>query len=168
MIEEVSFKSAEKQRKVASLFILLSVGLPFLALVLDPVKSVELALTGLVILVTLLAAVFFLAWFFISYGNLTPLKGSPKHSQSFVCWIWFIPVASLWMPISAMNELWYSADQSAGTANGKIPPILWTWWLCWILSPLLRQLAKLLGEINGSSGNGPFITLVGISITSSL
>jgi hypothetical protein len=157
MLENTPFKSAQKQRKLASLFVLINLSVVCLQLPLSLahqfVSESDQTMALLVgayscafIISALLPAIFVLAWFYNSYSNLIALGKTPKHPLKSVTWIWFMPVTSLWKPFLAMKELWFSDRNDINLAVAKSPAILWVWWLCWLLSGVVAELVSNFGE----------------------
>jgi hypothetical protein len=157
MPENTPFKSAQKQRKLASVFVLINLSIVCLQLPLSLAHQLmsesDQTMALLVgtyscafIISALLPAIFVLAWFYNSYSNLIALGKTPKHPIKSVSWIWFIPVSSLWQPFQAMKELWYSDRNDINLAVTKSPAILWVWWLSWILSGVVAEVVSMFGE----------------------
>ena len=78
-------------------------------------------------------------------GGVRGLRFTPGWAAGW----WFVPFANLWMPFSAMRELWKASDPSAdddALMALRTWPVLGLWWAAWlagnILAPNLFALAN--------------------------
>lgn len=63
-------------------------------------------LGGLQLVVTLLAFVAFVQWFYRAYQNVHRLpRARPDYRPSMAAWCWFIPVINPWYPYKIMVEI---------------------------------------------------------------
>lgn len=63
-------------------------------------------LSGIQLVIVLMAFVAFVQWFYRAYGNAHRLpRAKPAYSPSIAVWCWFIPVINLWYPYRIMVEI---------------------------------------------------------------
>ena len=76
-------------------------------------------------------------WIYRAHANLetADLPGLEYSPGWSVGWF-FVPIAALWKPFSAMRELWNASHGAVGDYSDNAPALLWTWWLGWIFSNL--------------------------------
>ena len=72
-------------------------------------------------------------WIYRAHANLqaADLPGLEYTAGWSVGWF-FIPIASLWKPFSAMRELWNASHGAIGDYSANAPGLLWIWWLSWL------------------------------------
>jgi len=102
-----------------------------------------------------------LVWFRKAYNNLLWLHGSCRN-LSRVVWPWFVPIVSMYLPYKLMKELrpyppTLHDDRAARIApNPTLPSrpisarpisarLLLSWWLLWVVCPLLSLLGPFFG-----------------------
>jgi len=99
-----------------------------------------------------ITAALFLVWLRRAHLNLTALGAQDRRfSSDWAIGWWFVPVAFWWMPYRVVAEIWQS---STGIAPAKTsfesrpsprhPAVLVFWWVTWVLSTVLINLASLL------------------------
>jgi hypothetical protein len=103
------------------------------------------ALTQTVSIANLVAAIVsfvaFLYWLYVHSRNAHALNASPlRFSPGWSVGCFFVPIANLWKPYQAMNELWAASDpdrsvQPANMAPG--PAVIKIWWAATVVSGFL-------------------------------
>ena len=76
----------------------------------------------------------FLMWIYRASKNLSALGGSKqKFSPDWAVLLWFIPIASLWVPYKVTKEIWVESHPE------RTLPQAWfkVWWATWIVSTVL-------------------------------
>jgi len=101
-----------------------------------------IGLAGLGLLITLIASVILVGvWIHRAASNLRPLgRYGMSFSPASCVGSFFIPVASLWMPLQGMREIWRASDPNANQAEwifAPTSPLLSVWWAAWISSQLV-------------------------------
>ena len=59
-----------------------------------------------------------------------------------------IPIASLWMPLKAVAQIWRAGG--AGDPNEPLPGVFYLWWLSWIATNILGQASWRVGGLQPS------------------
>jgi hypothetical protein len=89
----------------------------------------------------LLTSVLFLRWIYFSNANAHALKANGMQFTPLWSILWyFVPIAHLWKPYQAMNEIWKCSENPHQWTLIKTDSILHWWWFLWILSLLADQL----------------------------
>lgn len=75
----------------------------------------------------------FLAWFYRMHQNLPALGAPSSCGPGFAVVCWFIPLAGLWLPCKATEELWCSSDGEPSDDPDAPSPrrglgLVWAWW----------------------------------------
>lgn len=102
-----------------------------------------LPLVGLVV-AAIGAIVVFLMWVHAASKNLRVLyPDAPfEYSPGWAVGWWFVPIANLWKPYNAMQEIWsYSRPRSDTSSEVKTPAPLSTWWGFWVIAVILDRVA---------------------------
>ena len=96
----------------------------------------------LVLLIYIVAAVFFCRWVYVSNKTVRELGASGlRHSPAMAVGSFFIPFANLVWPYEAMSDLWRaSIDVNTWQQNRKSLALPF-WWAFWILNGALGYLA---------------------------
>jgi hypothetical protein len=110
------------------------------------------ALAGLAQLVAILvAAVFFIRWFYLVHSNLRQLSDEPtKYSTQWTIWGFFVPLLNLIRPQQVMREVWamshraWNGDPSR-VADRQQPKDRVNLWWGWFLSTCI--LGNVVGRI---------------------
>jgi hypothetical protein len=93
------------------------------------------ALVQLVVL--LIGAAIFIAWFQRGYTNLAVLSRSkPRWSRGWAIGGWFIPLVSLVIPKQIANDLW-----RAGEAGARVPGFVHWWWALFLVASAASRFA---------------------------
>lgn len=110
-------------------------------------KAVELnssrqAYVGILQMITaLLTSILFLRWIYFSNANAHALKANGMQFTPLWSIVWyFVPIAHLWKPYQAMNEIWKCSENPHQWKSIKTDSILHWWWSLWILSFLADHL----------------------------
>jgi hypothetical protein len=114
-----------------------------------PYESILLAsdgLSGLVglgqWLIGLAAFVVFLTWLYRLNKNLRTLSGEQlKITPGWAVGWFFIPVACLWMPYSAVKEVWQVSHRGTGRGSALVG---W-WWAAYLVNSVAMQVANAVG-----------------------
>jgi hypothetical protein len=94
---------------------------------------------------TVTAAVF-LGWFHRSYRNLAALGAQGRQlSPAWAVGWWFVPIACLWKPHGATQEMWRAGDPAAVRPSNLIR----LWWAAWLVSLVLFNVAAFSGVDTG-------------------
>lgn len=85
-----------------------------------------------------IAAPFFILWFYLAYRNLSRLVHT-QHHKSWAVIGWLIPLANLFMPGSIMSDLVYNSPsrRRAGAINPILPN---AWWFLYLLPNVVTPL----------------------------
>jgi hypothetical protein len=113
----------------------------------DLAAALLVALSALAMLGTLFAgALFVLLWIHRASMNLRGLGRFGMRNSPGACIAgFFIPIASLWMPLSAMTEIWRASDPDRveGTWLGsKATPLLGVWWVSWVITCVMDVFSR--------------------------
>ena len=108
----------------------------------------QLALSFLLIVVSICNMVLFFMWFRRAYYNLRLIKGKTRYAVGWAVGAWFIPVVHLFMPYQIMNELFRDTKQLLLDANlsnvAKLPKnwvgLWWTLSISYIIATVVLQL----------------------------
>jgi hypothetical protein len=99
------------------------------------------------VVVYLIGAMIFIAWFYRAYGNLPALGvPHPRHGRGWAIGSWFVPIANLFLPKQLANDVWRSGDPglSPGDPGWQAAPVAalvnW-WWALWLLGGMTATLA---------------------------
>ena len=109
-----------------------------------------IALVRLIVWVATASA--FLAWFYRSHRNLTPLRASPiKYGSGWTIGGFFVPFLNLVRPMQVMREVWHGSnpatfdpDPSGGPSfgpNEATPALVGWWWGLFLVSGLVDNVA---------------------------
>lgn len=90
-------------------------------------------------LIGLAAFVVFLLWLYRLNKNLRALSGEQlKITPGWAVGWFFIPVASLWMPYSAVKEVWQVSHRGTGRGSAFVG---W-WWAAYLVNSVAMQVAN--------------------------
>jgi Domain of unknown function (DUF4328) len=98
------------------------------------------------VLVNIATAVCFLMWVHRARRNLPALGADGlKFTPGWTVGWWFVPLANLWKPFQAMQEVWWGSDPDRDVANvndwrhnASSGPLGW-WWAVWIARNVSAQ-----------------------------
>jgi hypothetical protein len=98
------------------------------------------------------AGLFFIAWFYRAYKNLTPFGAGADltHTPGWAIGAWFIPIVNLFFPKAIANDIWRGtvrarrlrglvADDGGPVA---VPALLNWWWAFWVLTLVASRVAS--------------------------
>ena len=54
---------------------------------------------------------------------------------------YFIPIANLWQPLKAMQEIWCASAAPAHWKGQRPPGLMYAWWAMWVISIMLGNVA---------------------------
>jgi len=101
----------------------------------------QLALSFLLLIVSICTMVLFFMWFRRAYYNLRLIKGKTRYVHGWAVGGWFIPIVHLFMPYQIMQELFRDTRQMLLDANpsnaGKLPKNWVGLWWTLILMPII-------------------------------
>ena len=101
------------------------------------------------LLMFIVAAFFFIRWFHRAYSNLLEL-GQPdlRHGPGWAIGSWFVPILNLWRPKQIANDIWRGSGPKtpklvgdAAWKDSPVPALLTAWWLLWILTSVVGNVA---------------------------
>lgn len=128
-----------------------------------------LGLISLKVLGYIATIVFFLMWLHRAYKNLEAfnvqgLNASPGWAVGY----WFIPIANLFKPLQAVNEVHHGsrpehAEQGYAFSNTSSTMLTGLWWACWLLSNFTGNIAGAI-ERSAKDVTGASIIVVMISL----
>jgi len=96
------------------------------------------------------SVVFVCLWTYRAMKNLH-LIGSEDAEMSpgwAVGW-YFIPFASLWMPLKGMNQIWRGSHREAKLPH-DLPAQIAIWWVIWVVTNIAANISIRLGGWDGS------------------
>jgi uncharacterized protein DUF4328 len=74
-------------------------------------------------------AVVFIRWLHGAYKNLEVVAPQERrYGHGWAIGGWFVPVMNLWRPKQVVNDVW------RGTGRDPVSPLLWFWWMTFIVS----------------------------------
>lgn len=103
----------------------------------------RLALLGVAaIVVFLVTAVFFIAWFNRAYRNLPALGCRDRRwGTGWTIGAWFIPIAAWIIPKQIANEIWRCSVDRDQAREREIPLWVHLWWVLYVIGTLLGNLS---------------------------
>lgn len=104
----------------------------------DSVDSMERSVVFVNVVVQAVLAALFIVWMRRCHLNLWDLNARGVKNPTVACiFSWFIPLVSLVWPYFIMAEIWKASNPEALDEEqwklSKVPPVLWLWWLCFVL-----------------------------------
>lgn len=117
------------------------------------------------VVITIVAAIFFVMWFRRAYWNLHQLTKGLRYSEGWAAGAWFIPIFSLFGPYQIATDL-FSKTETLLSEQGLIEPkpsihsIKGWWWALWIAGSII-------GNFSSDSSYDLLIMTVVASIISS-
>ncbi len=82
----------------------------------------------------------FLKWIYRANTNCHGFRAQGmKFSPGWSIGWYFIPIASLWKPFQAMEEIWKVSINPLNWQNEQGSPLLAWWWVLWLISGFLGQ-----------------------------
>jgi hypothetical protein len=103
------------------------------------------------ILVFVVTALPLLRWVYLAHANLRAfgVEDPPVPYPALAVGWFFVPIANLWMPYSAMAGLWRASEDVDGWRTRRGTLLLPAWWASWLLSGGLAQAA---GRLHVNAG----------------
>lgn len=100
-------------------------------------EGIEVGTALLVLLVCLPSLVLWLIWFAAAAERLPSLGIPPRQSPAMSVVWWFIPIANLFMPKQAVNDLWRAGDPAAPASDPSwlarpVPGVVHWWWAAFV------------------------------------
>lgn len=108
---------------------------------------------GLYLVIYIVAAVAFARFYYRAMRNLTLIGAAGLETSPF--WsigYYFVPVMNLWMPYSAICQIWRGSHDPA-KADVNIPSFVGWWWFFWLTTNLLGNISFRLLKDAGSFGD---------------
>src|SRR5258708_6300820 len=94
------------------------------------------------------AAAFFIRWFYAAYANLHALGHKDlRFKPGWAIGSWFVPILSLARPKQIANDIWSGSDEAAPSFSAAewkdvaAPQLLGWWWAAWLGSSFLSNIA---------------------------
>ena len=107
---------------------------------------------GLQVLTFVLTAIFFLMWIHRAHRNLPALGARGlKFTPNWAVGWFFVPFMNLVRPVQVVAEIWKASSPGNNTSDGtawksaRVSPIIWLWWVVWIIAGIVGQFAARLG-----------------------
>lgn len=101
------------------------------------------AIIGLVDgLLALITVVFFSMWIYRAAANVVA-AGTPgfDYTPSWAVGWFFVPIANLFRPFSAMRQIWNASHGEQGDRLNHANGLLAFWWGCWIISNIASNIS---------------------------
>jgi hypothetical protein len=101
------------------------------------------------------SAVFFAAWTFRAYKNITALGAQrPRFGVGWAIGGWFVPIIALFRPKQIVNDIWRTSDRDDPAIvrnwhDRAVPGLLTAWWAMYLISNFVA----------GASGRMPVDTI---------
>jgi hypothetical protein len=115
--------------------------------------AIDAALEGLWMPQTaiwIVGIVLFLVWTYRVARNRDAF-GEPGESPAWCVTSYFVPIANLWSPLTALQTVWIGSDPTPhtdedgdpihGRLRGASSPLLVAWWVAWIASTILERIS---------------------------
>lgn len=99
----------------------------------DTLRSTGALLQAIAFVATI---VVFLVWFHRANRNLPALGARPRYGAGWATASWFVPIAALFIPKRATNDLY-----RAGGRDDGYPRIIDLWWAVWLVTSVFWRLA---------------------------
>jgi hypothetical protein len=81
-----------------------------------------------------LAAVAFIAWLHLAYGNLDVIGARRRYGRGWAIGSWFVPFLNLVRPLRIVNDVWRGgAPPDAGFKQREPRPIVIWWWVTFVV-----------------------------------
>ncbi|WP_421792613.1 DUF4328 domain-containing protein [Hyphobacterium sp.] len=95
----------------------------------------------LMLLFLLLCIVGYARFFQRSMHNARQIEPGTNTVAPVGMWLWFaVPIANLWFPFQGVRKVWEILRSNAGEPTSH-PPTFALWWIFWILSNLVSNIA---------------------------
>tara|TARA_Y100001970_G_scaffold287577_1_gene412599 strand:+ start:745 stop:1416 length:672 start_codon:yes stop_codon:yes gene_type:complete len=91
----------------------------------------------------IITAVYYCRWIYFANKNSRTIGANAmQFTPGWSVGWYFIPIACMWKPYQAMKEIWKTSKNSENWQSIETPALLRYWWMLWIASTLLGQLAS--------------------------
>jgi hypothetical protein len=91
-------------------------------------------------LVFLVTGVVILRWIYRARACVDALEATGMHfTPGWSIGWYFVPIANLWKPFQALNEIWKASSEPRSWSDQPTPELLRWWWGFWILANSLGQ-----------------------------
>lgn len=122
---------------------------------------------GVHLLVLLISAVTFIAWFRRAYYNLHQRAPFVRRAEGWAAGGWFVPIMSFYVPYQIMRELYESSKQLLDEKFINAVPNFTTrylglWWALWIGNGIIGQISFRLSDAASTLEGLRFSTLFNI------
>ena len=118
-----------------------------------------------------LGAAGFIFWFVRAYANVNALGSNRRFSVRWAGWGWFVPILAWWRPKQIANDIWRGSDpehpQQTQSEDDPVALFVTLWWVFWVLSNGLSQIAGRLsfsGDDAGSLRSATMVFLIGDAV----
>ncbi|MEN0653576.1 MULTISPECIES: DUF4328 domain-containing protein [Hyphobacterium] len=88
-------------------------------------------------------------WMFRAMKNIWSVGGQTGMSPTMAVVWWFIPFASLWMPLLAMRRIWRGSFSPENPSTVTVPSTLGWWWFFWIGGAAVSVVGELFIQYSG-------------------
>lgn len=105
-------------------------------------------------LMSLVAVIFFLIWFYRARQNVGWSTWPQSRSAGWAIWGWFLPPVLLWFPYQIMCDIW-RAGRSPDQRQGSKPLAIPAWWATWVFAWITSFQHR---TVTSSDGFGDTIT----------
>jgi hypothetical protein len=96
----------------------------------------------------IVTAIAWMVWFRRAYRNLPELGAHDlRYKRGWAVGAWFVPFLNLWRSKQIANDIWRASDpsapahQDAAWHERPVPRLLAVWWLFWIVTSMLSNVA---------------------------
>jgi hypothetical protein len=119
----------------------------------DQVRAFELAS----LLVLALAAITFVAWFFLAYRNLDRVGTAGMRARpGWAIGGWLIPLVDMVLPKWLANDIWRGSEPGIDRSDPawrkrSVAPLVHAWWLLWLTGIITGVVAAVVNDF-GSTG----------------
>jgi len=91
--------------------------------------------------------VLFIKWFRRAYGNLIRIGVPMEFSESGAVWGYFIPIVSLFRPVTTMKETYTKTQQAIRKQNSSFfvdrdTSLITFWWIVYIIGNIITNMAS--------------------------
>lgn len=104
----------------------------------------------LVILMLYVTGFSVMRWMFRAMKNIWSVGGQTGMSPTMAVVWWFIPFASLWMPLLAMRRIWRGSFNPANPSSVTVPATMGWWWFFWIFGGFVSVTGELFIQFSGA------------------
>lgn len=95
--------------------------------------------------ITLITGFVVLKWVYRANRNARAFGRGLSNTPPWAVGWFFVPIASLWKPFQAMEEMWRVSQNPEGWKRLAVPPLLRWWWGFWLVGTIAGNLAMRIG-----------------------